>query len=78
MKNMEKRKENKLLEPWSIKRLDTLRKIRLFVVLTFILSTLAIVVVFIPIDFRVPVIFILISYILVFVLMIKLFTVKQL
>lgn len=75
---MEKRKKKKSLEPWSIKKLDALRKIRLFVVLIFLLSTLAIILVFIPIDFRVPVIFILISYIMIFILMIKLFTVKEL
>jgi len=71
---MEKGKEKKSLESLSIKKLDTLRKIRLFVVLIFAISTLSIFLVFIPIDFRAPVIFILISYIMVFILMIKLFT----
>jgi len=75
---MEKGKEKKSLESLSIKKLDTLKKIRLFVVLIFAISTLSIVLVFIPIDFRVPVIFILISYIMVFVLMIKLFNLKEL
>ena len=68
---MEKGKEKKSFESLSIKKLDTLKKIRLFVVLIFAISTLSIVLVFIPIDFRVPVIFILISYIMVFVLMVK-------
>jgi len=75
---MEKGKEKKSFESLSIKKLDTLKKIRLFVVLIFAISTLSIVLVFIPIDFRVPVIFILISYIMVFVLMIKLFNLKEL
>jgi hypothetical protein len=75
---MEKSKEKKSLEPWSIKKLDSLRRIRLFVVSIFAFSTLSIVLVFIPIDFRAPVIFILISYVLVFILMIRLFTIREL
>ena len=74
---MEKKKEKKSQEPMSIRKMDTLTKLRLIVGSIFALSTLSIILVFIT-DFVVSVVFILISYIMVFVLMIKLFTIKEL
>jgi hypothetical protein len=74
---MEKKKEKKLQELMSIRKMDTLMKLRLIVGSIFALSTLSIILVFIT-DFVVSVVFILISYIMVFGLMIKLFTIKEL
>jgi len=74
---MEKKKEKKLQELMSIRKMDTLMKLRLIVGSIFVLSTLSIILVFIT-DFVVSVVFILISYIMVFGLMIKLFTIKEL
>ena len=74
---MEKKKEKKSLELMSLRKLDTLMKLRLIVGLIFALSTLSIILVFI-VDFVFPAVLILISYIMVFVLMIKLFTVQKL
>ena len=74
---MEKKKEKKSQELMSIRKMDTLMKLRLVVGLIFALSTLSIILVFIT-DFVVSVVFILISYIMVFGLMIKLFTIKEL
>jgi hypothetical protein len=73
---MEKKKEKKLQELMSIRKMDTLMKLRLIVGSIFALSTLSIILVFIT-DFVVSVVFILISYIMVFGLMIKLFTIKE-
>ena len=74
---MEKKKEKKLQELMSIRKMDTLMKLRLIVGSIFALSTLSIILVFIT-DFVVSVVFILISYIMVFGLVIKLFTIKKL
>ena len=74
---MEKKKEKKSQELMSIRKMDTLMKLRLIVGSIFALSTLSIILVFIT-DFVVSVVFILISYIMVFGLMIKLFTIKEL
>ncbi len=74
---MEKKKEKKSQELMSIIKMDTLMKLRLIVGSIFALSTLSIILVFIT-DFAVPVVFILISYIMVFGLVIKLFTIKEL
>ena len=74
---MEKKKEKKSQELMSIIKMDTLMKLRLIVGSIFALSTLSIILVFIT-DFVVSVVFILISYIMVFGLMIKLFTIKEL
>ncbi len=74
---MEKKKEKKSQELMSIRKMDTLMKLRLIVGSIFALSTLSIILVFIT-DFVVSVVFILISYIMVFGLMIKLFTIKKL
>jgi hypothetical protein len=73
---MEKKKEKKSQELMSIRKMDTLMKLRLIVGSIFALSTLSIILVFIT-DFVVSVVFILISYIMVFGLMIKLFTIKE-
>jgi hypothetical protein len=74
---MEKKKEKKSQELMSIRKMDTLMKLRLIVGSIFALSTLSMILVFIT-DFVVSVVFILISYIMVFGLMIKLFTIKEL
>ncbi len=74
---MEKKKEKKSQELMSIRKMDTLMKLRLIVGSIFALSTLSIILVFIT-DFVVSVVFILISYIMVFGLVIKLFTIKEL
>jgi hypothetical protein len=74
---MEKKKEKKSQEPMSFRKMDILMKLRLIVGSIFALSTLSIILVLIT-DFVVSVVFILISYIMVFGLMIKLFTIKEL
>jgi hypothetical protein len=74
---MEKKKEKKSQELMSFRKMDTLMKLRLIVGSIFALSTLSIILVFIT-DFVISVVFILISYIMVFGLMIKLFTIKEL
>ncbi len=74
---MEKKKEKKSQELMPIIKIDTLMKLRLIVGSIFALSTLSIILVFIT-DFAVSVVFILISYIMVFGLVIKLFTIKEL
>ena len=74
---MEKKKEKKSQELMSFRKMDTLMKLRLIVGSIFALSTLSIILVFIT-NFVVSVVFILISYIMVFGLMIKLFTIKEL
>ena len=74
---MEKKKEKKSQELMSIRKMDTLMKLRIIVGSIFALSTLSILLVFIT-YFVVSVVFILISYIMVFGLMIKLFTIKEL
>jgi len=74
---MENKKEKKLQDLMPIRKMDTLMKLRLIVCLIFALSTLSIILVFI-IDFVVSVVFILISYIMVFGLMINLFMIKEL
>ena len=74
---MEKKKEKKSQQLISIRKMNTLMKLRLIVGSTFALSTLSIILVFIT-DFVVSAVFILMSYIMVFVLMIKLFTIKEL
>ncbi len=60
-----------------LEKLDTLNKLRLVVVSIFALSTLSIILVFVT-DFWVSAALILISYILVFVLMVKLLIIKKL
>ncbi len=60
-----------------LEKLDTLNKLRLVVVSIFALSTLSIILVFVT-DFWVSATLILISYILVFVLMVKLLIIKKL
>ena len=74
---MEKKKEKKLQELMSIRKMDTIMKLRLIVGSIFALITLSIILVFIT-DFVVSAVLILISYIMVFGLMIKLFTIKEL
>ncbi len=74
---MEKKKEKKSQELMSIRKMDTLMKLRLIVGSIFTLSTLSIILVFIA-NFAVAVVFVLISYLMVFVLMIKLFSIKEL
>jgi len=60
-----------------LKKFNTLKKLRFAVTLIFLLSTLAIILVFIT-DFVVAVLLILISYCLLIILMIKLFITKKL
>jgi len=74
---MEKKKEKKSQQLISIIKMNTLMKLRLIVGLIFALSTLSILLVFIS-DFVISAVFIFMSYILVFGLMIKLFTIKEL
>ena len=74
---MEKKKEKKSQELMSIRKMDTLMKLRLIVGSIFALSTLSIILVFIT-DFWLPVILILFSYIMLCVLTIKLFIIRKL
>jgi hypothetical protein len=74
---MEKKKEEKSQELMSIKKMDILMKLRLFVGSIFALSTLSIILVFFT-DFWLPVILILFSYIMLFVLTIKLLIIRKL
>ena len=72
---MEKKKEKKSQELMSIRKMDTLMKLRLIVGSIFALSTLSIILVFIT-DFWLPVILILFSYIMLCVLTIKLLIIR--
>ena len=74
---MEKKKEKKSQELMSIRKMDTLMKLRLIVGSIFALSTLSIILVFIT-DFWLPVILILFCYIMLCVLTIKLFIIRKL
>ena len=74
---MEKINYNKILDFTNISNLNTLMKLRFIIALIFTLSTIAIILVFIT-DFFISVIFILFSYLMVFGLLIKLFTIKNL
>ncbi|MCK4366305.1 MAG: hypothetical protein KAW45_09650, partial [Thermoplasmatales archaeon] len=64
-------------ELMSIRKMDTLMKLRLIVGSIFALSTLSIILVFIT-DFWLPGILILFSYIMLCVLTIKLFIIRKL
>ena len=70
------KKESKILEMKSYKQLNTIAKLRIIIISIFVLSTLSIVMAFIS-DFIVSVLLLLISYSLVFALMIKLFIIKK-
>jgi hypothetical protein len=72
---MEKKKKSQ--ELMSIRKMDTLMKLRLIVGSIFALSTLSIILVFIS-DFWLPVILILFSYIMLCVLTIKLLIIRKL
>jgi hypothetical protein len=72
---MEKKKKSQ--ELISIRKMDTLMKLRLIVGSIFALSTLSIILVFIS-DFWLPVILILFSYIMLCVLTIKLLIIRKL
>ncbi len=72
---MEKKKKSH--ELMSIRKMDTLMKLRLIVGSIFALSTLSIILVFIT-DFWLPVILILFSYIMLCVLTIKLLIIRKL
>jgi len=72
---MEKKKKSQ--ELMSIRKMDTLMKLRLIVGSIFALSTLSIILVFIT-DFWLPVILILFSYIMLCVLTIKLLIIRKL
>ena len=80
---MQKKKiKEKIVKPINIGnnnfiKMDMLTKLQLVVTSIFILSTLAIILVFIT-EFVVAAILILISYVLVFILMVKLLTTKEL
>ena len=74
---MQKKKEEKKLKFDIFSGLNTLTKFRLIVTLIFLLSTLAIILILVG-DFVVSPVLFFISYILVLVLMVKLFLVKKL
>ena len=72
--------KKKKLNPLEIKMLsemDNLSKLRLIVISIFILSTLAMILVFVS-EFVISVILVLISYLMVFFLMIRLLMIKKL
>ena len=69
--------EKRTLEIPGFQQLKALAKLRLAITIIFLLSTLAILLVFIT-DFVIAAIIILISYVLLFLLMIKLFMIKKL
>ena len=72
-----KEKKTRFLEIKSFSNLNTLMKLRLIVTVIFLLSTLSILLIFAN-NWVIPAILILISYLMVFVLMIKLLTIKKL
>ena len=76
-KTIQKKKKLKSLEIKQFSEMDTLTKLRLFVILIFVISSLALILVFLS-DFVISVILILMSYFMVFVLMLKLLTLKKL
>ena len=77
MSKKPKRLELKSLEIKALSEMNNLLKLRLVVILIFILSTLAIISVFIS-EFVISVALVLISYFLVFILMVKLLLIKKL
>jgi len=73
---MEKKKEGKAIKINSLNGMSVLKKLQIIVSLIFILSTLAIVL--IVTNFVFAAILILISYLMVFILMVKLLMTKKL
>ena len=67
----------KFLEIKQLSDMNTLVKLRLTVMLIFILSTIAIISVFVS-EFVISVVLVLISYLLVVILMVKLLLIKKL
>jgi len=74
---MQKKKEGKILEMNGLNGMSTLRKLQLIVSLIFILSTLAIVMIFIG-GWVLAGVLVLISYLMVFGLTVKLLMTKKL
>ena len=72
-----KEKKTRFLEIKSFSNLNTLMKLRLIVTVIFLLSTLSILLIFAN-NWVISAILILISYLMVFVLMIKLLVIKKL
>jgi ABC-type transport system involved in cytochrome bd biosynthesis fused ATPase/permease subunit len=70
-------KEVNLPDLIGFKKLDLLTKLRISIGTIFALSTLAIIVVFVS-DFRISVVLILLSYLLVLIMLIKLLFIKKL
>lgn len=73
----EKKKKTKFLEIKSFSKLNVLMKLRLFVTSIFLLSTLSILLIFVN-SWGISASLILISYFMVFVLMLKLLRIKKL
>ena len=73
----EMKNERKMFEIKSFSKLNVLMKLRLVVTVIFLLSTCSILLVFVS-DFFIAVVLILISYLMLFVLMIKLLFIKKL
>jgi hypothetical protein len=74
---MEKKKEGKVIKINSLNGMSVLKKLQIIVSLIFILSTLAIVLIFVT-NFVFAAILILISYLMVFGLTVKLLMTKKL
>jgi hypothetical protein len=74
---MEKKKEGKVIKINSLNGMSVLKKLQIIVSLIFILSTLAIVLIFVT-NFVFAAILILISYLMVFGLTVKLLMAKKL
>lgn len=76
---MPKKKEEKLFEikSFSFAEMDMLMKLRLIVISIFALCTLSIFLIFVT-DFVIPATLLVISYIIVFALMVKLLVIKKL
>lgn len=74
---MAKKKKLKILETVNIREMDILTQLKIFVTSIFVLSTLSFILIFIT-GFVIPAVFILISYFMIFVLMVKLLTMKKL
>jgi len=75
-KTVPKKKKLKPLEIKSLSEMDILTKLRLFVISIFVLSSLSLILVFI--SFPISALLALISYFMVFVLMVKLLRIKKL
>jgi hypothetical protein len=71
-------KKSNILENLNINQLDTLTKIRITIFSIFLLSTISFILIIFNVDFWIPALLILISYVILLILMIQLLIIKDL